>query len=605
MRKRTQKRSKQSNSPPVVDHKSERNREPPPVWDRRTWLVAIPLALIAIVAFIPVLDNGFVEWDDSENFVDNPYFRGLGMAQLKWAWSTLWVGVYQPLAWMLFGAQYTIWKLDPRGFHLTSALFHALNTVVLYVLTVTLLVRCRPDYYVKNPWSCALGAGLATAVFAVHPLRVEAVAWASCQPYLPCALFAMLAVLAYLHAFPMDSSPRWSWFVGSFVLFVAAQLFKAPAVTLPAVLLILDVYPLRRFGIGPGSWFGPAARRALLEKAPFILVSLIFMGIAMVAKPQSRNTIEYFEPSARVAQACFGTWFYIVKTALPLDLIPLYPFPKSMHWLAPRFLSSIIGALAMTIGLILLRRRWPALLAAWLTYLVILAPTSGLVRISAQITADRYSYIAMVGFVVLAAAGFCRLWQMSLQARPATILMSTLSLVTLLGLCSMTWNQCRIWHDSERFWNYALRHGAGSNGWMAHGNLALGLNREGKYEAAAHHFAEAARLNPNDGNVCNNHAMILASCPEATCRDGKRAVQAANRACELTDWRKPDYVDTLAAAYAESGDFDAAVKWQTKAMEMITDERNKEVFRSRLVLYRVRKPYREPFHGPALTEASP
>ena len=237
MRKSTQRRSRRTVSAPVASRDSGGSQGPLPAWDRRTWLVAIPLALIVIYAFIPTLDNGFVSWDDDQNFLDNPYFRGLGAAQVKWAWTTFWLGVYQPLAWLLFEAQYVFCQLDPRGYHLTSLLLQVANAVVLYVLTVALLVRCRTDSCLESPWTCSLSAGLATALFAVHPLRVEAVAWASCQPYLPCILFSMLSVLAYLRAFRMDSSPRWGWLVGSFFLFVAALLFKAVAVSLPAVLL--------------------------------------------------------------------------------------------------------------------------------------------------------------------------------------------------------------------------------------------------------------------------------------------------------------------------------------------------------------------------------
>ncbi len=151
------------------------------------WLVAIPLAMVVIYAFIPIVANGFVAWDDNKNFFDNPYFRGLGAAQVKWAWTTFWLGVYQPLAWMLFEAQYVFCQLTPRGYHLTSLLLQVVNAVVLYVLTVALLARCQTDSCVESPWTCWLSAGLATALFAVHPLRAEPVAWVSCQPYLPCA----------------------------------------------------------------------------------------------------------------------------------------------------------------------------------------------------------------------------------------------------------------------------------------------------------------------------------------------------------------------------------------------------------------------------------
>ena len=267
------------------------------MWCPCAWLIAVVLVLIVIAAFIPTLDNDFVNWDDSQNFLDNPFYRGLGVAQLKWAWTTFRLGVYQPLAWLLFELQYVFWKLDPRGYHLSSLILHAVNAVVLYVLALTVLVRCQPDSLVRSPWSCCLGAGLATALFAVHPLRVEVVAWASCQPYLPCALFSMLAVLAYLHASGINSSRRrWGWLAGSFALFVAALLSHAVAVGLPAVLLILDVYPLRRLGYGPGRWFGPAARQVWCEKAPFVIVSLVFMSVAIAARRQYLASMRKLTP---------------------------------------------------------------------------------------------------------------------------------------------------------------------------------------------------------------------------------------------------------------------------------------------------------------------
>jgi len=457
-----------------------------PAWGRYTWLVAIPLALIVIAAFIPALDNGFVDWDDPRNFLENPSYRGLGGAQVKWAWSTFWLGVYQPLAWLLLEAQYVLWKFDPRGYHLISLLLHTANAVVLYVLTVTLLVQCRIDPFLQGPWACSLGAGLATALFMVHPLRVEAVAWASCQPYLPCALFSMLAVLAYLRAFGMGPSPRWGWLVVSFVLFVAALLSKAVAVPLPAVLLILDVYPLRRLGDGPGRWFGSSARKVSCEKVPFVIMSLVFMGLAIAARKHGHTVvpIQDYDTSERVAQACYGIWFYIVKTVLPLGITVWYPLPGRIDWFAPPFLLSILGTLAMSVGLFLLRRRWPGLLAAWLSYLVILAPNSGIIRFGNQLAADRYSYMAMLGGVMLAAAGLCRFRQPFLRARPGAIGVITVSLGALLGLILLTWDQCRIWRTSEIFWTHALNHGAGRSV-EAHNNLGVVCFRQGKFVEAA------------------------------------------------------------------------------------------------------------------------
>ncbi len=319
-----------------------------PVWDRRTCLVVVPLALVVIYAFAPVLDNGFVNWDDTVNFLYNPYFRGLGTAQLRWAWTTFWTGTYRPLAWMLFETEYVFCKLDPRGYHLTSLLLQVATAVVLYIFTMVLLVRCGNDSRLENRWPMSLSAGLATALFMAHPLRVEVVAWATVQSYMLCALFSMLAVLAYLHAFGTTTARRWSWLVGSFLLFVTALLFHAVAVSLPAVLLVLDAYPLRRFWAEPGRWFGPELRRVLWEKVPFLIASLVFMGLAIAAKPLSRFPVRQYPLSQCVARACYGIWFYVIKTIWPFDLIAVYPLPKDVNWFSLPYSVSIVATLVMS-----------------------------------------------------------------------------------------------------------------------------------------------------------------------------------------------------------------------------------------------------------------
>jgi protein O-mannosyl-transferase len=546
-----QKKDQSAVPAPVVGQNSRRSRQPLPGWDLRTWLVAVPLILIVIAAFIPALDNGFVNWDDDKNFLENPYYRGLGGAQWKWAWSTFWLGVYQPLAWLLFEVQYVSWKLHPRGYHLTSVILHATNAVVLYVLAVTLLVRSRPDLLLKSPWACSLGAGLATALFAVHPLRVEAVAWASCQPYLPCALFSMLAVLAYLRGFGMGTSPEWGWLVGSFVLFVAALLSHALAVSLPVVLVILDVYLLRRFDEGRGRWFAPAARKIWYEKVPFVIVSFVFMGVAIAARRQSLASVERNDPSASLAQACYGIVFYIHKTFLPLDLIAVYPAARKIDWLAPPFVHSILGTLAVSVGVFLVRRHWPGLLAAWLSYLMILAPNSGIIRINDQFAGDRYSYLSTAGLVIVLAGCFCRFWQTTGRVRKAALGVIALGVGLLLFLIPMTWNQCRTWRNSETLWTHALNHGAAESS-LAHYNLALVQYRQGNLEAAAAHYAEALRLNPGDFVVYNNLGVVLQ-------HQGKLELAAARYTDALR--LDPNYLDAhfnLGIVLSRQGKFEAA-----------------------------------------------
>jgi protein O-mannosyl-transferase len=532
--------------------------------DRRIWLVAIPLAIFVVSAFLPALDNGFVNWDDDKNLLDNPFFRGLGANQVKWACTTFWLGVYQPLAWLLFEAQYVFCTLDPRGYHLTSIILHAVNTVVLYVLTVTLLSRCQTDLCQKRPWTCFLGAGLATALFAVHPLRVEAVAWASCQPYLPCALFSMLAVLAYLRAFEMGSNPQGAWLVAAFVLFVAALLSHAVALSLPAVLLILDVYPLRRFGDASGRWFGLEARRVCLEKVPFIVVSLAFTGVAIAARTPALISTRQHDVAARIAQVCFGIWFYLKKTVLPLDLAAVYPSPRQIDCLASPFIESILAMVAMSGAVFVMRRRWPGLVAVWVSYLVILAPNLGILRSSENVAADRYSYMAMLGWVVLVAGCLCRLGQSRSRLRPGAMGITVLGLTAVVGLVPITWNQCKTWRDSKTLWSHALAHGAGSSA-EAHYNLGHELYRSGNFGAAAAQYAQALRINPADAAVHNNLGVALS-------RQGKFDNAAAHFSESLRF--NPDYLDShynLGMVLSRQGKFEEAAAHYTAALRLNPD----------------------------------
>ena len=155
------------------------------------WWIVVALAVVAAAPFLSGMNNGFLAFDDDENFIDNAWFRGLGLSQIRWAWTTFLLGVYQPLAWMLLELEYVLAGLDPRGYHLVSIGLHAAVAVALFALIVAILRRCDwlANQTGRSEIHFQLAAALAAALFAVHPLRVEVVAWASCQPYLPCACF--------------------------------------------------------------------------------------------------------------------------------------------------------------------------------------------------------------------------------------------------------------------------------------------------------------------------------------------------------------------------------------------------------------------------------
>jgi Tfp pilus assembly protein PilF len=481
-----------------------------PAWGLPATVVAVGLVLLVLIAFSPCLQNDFVNWDDDKNILENASYRGLGLTHLRWDWTSFHVGVYQPLAWMILGAEYLLFGLKPWGYHLASLVLYAVNTILLFVLTLTLLGHRRPGSKREAPWMLALGAGLAVALFTVHPLRTEVVAWASGQPYLPCAFFLMLTVLAYLRAFERGRAPRWEWLAGSFFLFAGALLSKAVAVTLPAVLLILDGYPLGRLGRGRGRWCGPQVRRVWWEKVPFTLLSTIFVLLAIAGRVESepQRSAEQVGIGPRISQACYGIGFYMVKTVLPANLTAFYPMPQRMVWFKGPFLWSILATLGLTVLVFLLRRRWPALLAVWLSYVLILLPNLGLVGTSSQIGADRYSYIAMMGGVVLLAAGFCQLSHARHRARWNAVGLVTLSLAAVAGLVILTQRQCRTWRTSESLWTHVLTHG-GSRSPTAHNSLGTFFHTRGRLTEAAARYEEALRLNPRAASAHNNLGAVL------------------------------------------------------------------------------------------------
>jgi tetratricopeptide (TPR) repeat protein len=477
---------------------------------RRVWIFGVVPALAAVVAFAPCWRNGFVDWDDFVNITTNPNLRGPAGLQLRWAWSTFHLGVYQPLSWMLLEAEHALWGLDPRGYHLTSLALACIAAVVLDALSVALLTRCRPGC---EPWRIHLAAALAVALFVAHPLRTEVVAWVSCQPYLPCAIFAMLAVLAYLRAHPATGPTRTGWVVGSWLLFAAALLSKAVAVTLPLILLIVDAYPLRRFGGAGrlrGLLAGPAARWVWLEKLPFVALGLVFMSVAVQAKRAFVMAfgvvIDQGPLKERVAQSCYSACFYLARTAWPARISAYYPLPRRVEWSDPRFFLSGVAVLGLTAAAIHLRRRHPGLLAAWLSYLVILAPNAGLMRIGGQIAADRYSYLSMMGIVVLVAGGLSGL--LTTRGRAAMVVATALVVVAALTVASRV--RCRTWLDSIGLWTDALSVADAPDPVLEY-YLGNSLVEGGDVGAGLEHYARSLRLHPRFPEARRRMGLALLS----------------------------------------------------------------------------------------------
>src|SRR5437667_11121539 len=335
-------------------------------------LVPVLVALVHFAAFLPALQNQFVNFDDDKNFLDNPHYRGLAWTHLRWMWTTH-QGHYIPLTWMTLGLDYLPWGINPVGYHLMSLLLHAANAVVFFFVVRRILTRALPSLSERGH-ALAVSAGFAALVFAIHPLRVESVAWATERRDVLSGLFYLVTILVYLRACEGEErGRRWYWLAGA--TFVLALLSKSMVVNLPVVLLILDVYPLRRLG-GAIGWWSEPARRIYIEKIPFVLLAAAASAIAVMAQSSvhAAASLAQLSVPGRLAVAAYGLGFYPRKMVVPVNLSPLYELPRTVDPMAPPFILSYALVLAIMAIVLALRRRVPGLPAAVVAYVVVLLP---------------------------------------------------------------------------------------------------------------------------------------------------------------------------------------------------------------------------------------
>ena len=458
---------------------------------------AIPGLIVAAVfaAVWPALSAGWTNWDDPANFLHNPHYRGLGASNLAWMWTNT-TGHYMPLTWMTLGLDYELWGLEAAGYHFTNLLLHAANGVLAFVFLVRLLARMALPGAdeASRAWAAAAGA----LVYALHPLRVESVAWVTERRDLVAGLFFLASLLAYLRANPADAPPSGRWRAAAVALFAASLLSKAIGMTLPLALLVLDAGPLRRFRTGAD------AKAALLEKIPFVAV--MAGGVALTVLGQSAAGALQADPTALtrwhnlLAQPPYRLWFYLSKTFVPANLGPLYPYhaPATL-FPTPHLLAA--GALAaLAAGAFALRRRAPGALWAAAAFVALLGPVLGPIQAGPHFAADRYTYLAALPWSAALAA-------LLLALRPrvprAALAAAGLLLVAALGLLSH--RQTRIWQDSDRLWSQAIRIDPSS--FIPFNNRGAWRASQGRFAEALQDFTEVARLDPKTGQGLANRAM--------------------------------------------------------------------------------------------------
>src|SRR5213594_403073 len=522
-----------------------------------SWLAPVLIALVTFAAFLPTLQNQFVAWDDDKNFLKNPHYRGLGWSHLRWMWTTFNLGHYIPLTWMTFGLDYLLWGLNPVGYHLTSLLLHAANAVVFFVVVRRILTRALPGPSERGH-ALAVSAGFAALLFAIHPLRVESVAWVTERRDVLSGLFYLSAILIYLRTCERGERGR-GWYWAAVGLFACALLSKSMVVNLPIVLLILDVYPLRRLG-GATGWWSEPARRVYVEKIPFVLLATAAAAIAVMAQlsVHAAASLAQLSVPGRVAVSAYGLSFYLWKMVVPLNLSPLYPLSPIVNPWAMPFVLSYTMVLAITAIALALRRRVPGLPAAWSAYVVVLLPVLGIFQSGPQIAADRYTYLASLGWAILVSAGVLSHW----RRRP--FLFTGLAACVLFGLGILTWNQVQVWRDSEKLWTHALATYPKSS--IAENNLGNVRADQSKLAEAIEHYRQALDINPEHASAHYNLGNVLA-------QQGKLAEASEHHRQALR--LKPDYADAhnnLGNVLAQQGMLAEASEQYQRALQIRPDD---------------------------------
>jgi tetratricopeptide (TPR) repeat protein len=451
----------------------------------RDLVLVLALALATVAAYWPVGRHDFVAYDDDRYVADNRHVRdGFSRAGLRWAATTYEGDNWHPVTWLSHMLDGQLFGRRAGGHHLTNLWLHVLNTALLFAL----LRRMT-----GSRWRSALVA----ALFALHPLHVESVAWVAERKDVLSTFFGLLALHAWAGWVARPGPARYGLVVLSFAL---ALLSKPMLVTLPAVMLLLDAWPLGRLGAGPG-----AAWALVREKVPLFLLSIACAAVTVVAQHQAgaMRTLEEIGLGARLATAVVGWARYLVAMVWPVDLAVLYPHPG--HWPA----GAVAGAAALLALVSLLVaatwRRRPALAVGWLWYLGTLVPVIGLVQVGVQSHADRYTYLPLVGVFVMAAWSLGRVDVGRPRRRVVAAVGATALVATLLVLTRL---QLRHWRDSRALFERAVRVTSGNA--VAHSNLGVVLRNAGDIAGAVRHFEEAIRIDPRFAGAHANLAEAFA-----------------------------------------------------------------------------------------------
>jgi glycosyltransferase involved in cell wall biosynthesis/Tfp pilus assembly protein PilF len=450
-------------------------------WQPLAALAAI-LALTAVL-YWPSLHNHFLNWDDAMQITGNPDIQTLSLANISRIFSSFYVAMYQPLASLVFMLEYKFFGLNSFPFHLISLLLHLINIVLVWWLFKKLKL---PDWL-------ALGAA---AIFALHPLNVEAVAWISATGTLLFSLWLLAAVIAYLN-YLENNQRRWLWF--SFAFFILSILSKSAGIVFPLIIILCH-------------WFKEKPWKKLwLRLAPFLIISGLFGWVTLAGRQINEHLLDlsqFYNLGEKIILVCYSLSFYVVKFFWPLGLTPFYPYPAKnpyLPWYYYAAGAAVAGLATVLIYLATKKKLSRLAIFGWAWFIINLFLVLKIIPVGDQITADRYAYLAMLGLLLLLGLVAKKI----IQAKPQLkVVLTGAGLLVIVALSYLTLKQTAIWHDSLNFFNVVI------NGAPREGGLydlrAVAKRQAGDITGALSDLNQAIALDPSDDLIHNDRALFLA-----------------------------------------------------------------------------------------------
>ena len=442
---------------------------------RTPYFIALGLAAAILLVYWPVFRNGFV-WDDLPYLVDNPDLHlGLGLPGMKFAFLSARYGTWNPLGWLSLMLDYQVFGLRPWGYHLISLAFHIANTLLLFVL----LTRMT-----GHPWR----SGFVAALFAVHPLNVESVAWIVARKHVLGVVFLMATMLAYLH---YVGRPNWSRYCLVALVFALGLMANSMLVTLPIALLLLDYWPLGRLQ-QPNTRLGWPARTLIREKAPLFVLSGGMCVVTYWAQQEAGGMLS-LPLGLRISNIPVSYTRYVGKMFWPKDLAILYPFPRHAFpvW---QVVGAVLLLAAISYLVFRVRKSHPYLVVGWLWYIVALIPVIGFVKVGLQAIADRYAYVPLIGLFIMVAWGVPELARIP-RLRSVTSFLPEIGQIALLVLMVCTLLQVTYWRNEITLFKHTVA--VAPENPEAQNYLGVRLAMKGELEKARECFQKALEINPD------------------------------------------------------------------------------------------------------------